>query len=85
MESTEYNYINPEQIAAFENTIAAFIEKSLIEAPLHHVSDEKIMAMAIALDRVAQKHRDFVAQRTQGEELSTDFYPPHPDALPPQL
>lgn len=68
LESTEYNYINPDQIQAFENTIAAFIEKSLIEAPLHHVSDEKIMAMAIALDRVAKKHRDFILQRTQGDE-----------------
>jgi hypothetical protein len=85
MESTEYNYIDPDQIQAFENTLAVFIEKSLIEAPLHHVSDEKIMAMAIALQRLAQRHQAFVAERTQGEDLSTDFYPPHPDASPPQL
>jgi hypothetical protein len=72
LESTEYN------------TIAAFIEKSLIEAPLHHVSDEKIMAMALALERLAQYHINVVLERTQGEEISADLYPPHPDATPPQ-
>jgi hypothetical protein len=66
LESTEYNYIDPRQIEVFENAIAAFID--LIEPSLHHVSDEKIMAMAIALDRVAKKHRDFILQRTQGDE-----------------
>ncbi|NJO73315.1 MAG: hypothetical protein HC833_05820 [Leptolyngbyaceae cyanobacterium RM1_406_9] len=83
MESTEYNYIDADQIAAFEGQISAFIEKSFFAGALHHHSDERIMAMAIALDRIAQKHRDFVAQRTQGEDLNPDIYPPHPDAFPP--
>ena len=77
-ESAEFNYIDPDQIAVFEGQINAFIEKSLIEGALHHHSDEKILAMAIALQRLVKKHQDFVTQRTQGEELS---YPPHPDAV----
>lgn len=84
LESTEYNYIDADQIAAFEGQISAFIEKSFFEGALHHHSDEKIMALAIALQRLAKKHQDFVTERTQGEELSTDFYPPHPDAAPPR-
>jgi hypothetical protein len=30
LESTDYSYIDSDQIQAFENTIAVFIEKSLI-------------------------------------------------------